>query len=42
MEALGITVQEYTTPTEEEIKILEQMIESYDLSVVKFWLYIMH
>lgn len=36
MEALGIAVQEYTAPTEEEIKNLEQMIESYDLSVVKF------
>jgi hypothetical protein len=36
MEALGIVVQAYTTPTEEEIKNLEQMIESYDLAVVKF------
>ncbi|MBP2629752.1 MAG: cutD 2 [Firmicutes bacterium] len=36
MEALGIVVKEYTTPTEEEIKNLEQMIEAYDLSVVKF------
>jgi pyruvate formate lyase activating enzyme len=36
MEALGIVVQAYTTPTEEEIKNLEQIIESYDLSIVKF------
>lgn len=36
MEALGIALQEYTAPTEEAIKRLEQMIESYDLAIVKF------
>lgn len=36
MEALGIALQKYTAPTEEAIKKLEQIIESYDLSIVKF------
>jgi len=36
MEALGIGVEAYTTPTEETIKSLEKVIQSHELTVVKF------
>jgi pyruvate formate lyase activating enzyme len=36
MEALGIGVEAYTTPTEETIKSLEKIIQSHELTVVKF------
>lgn len=36
MEALGIAVEVYTTPTEETIKSLEKIIQSHELTVVKF------
>ena len=36
MEALGIAVEAYTTPTEETIKSLEKIIQSHELTVVKF------